>query len=82
MPHTPWRLRVYQSRATDRIRPRIARTKDQRLFPIVPCHPVNQPDLLPKVMNVRAVKKPAIQDFGTPRRSDGENCDGFPLIDE
>ena len=56
-------------------------TKDQRLFPIMPRHPVDQPDFLPKVMKNRVAHESAIQDFGTPRGSDGENGDGFPFID-
>jgi len=81
MPRIPWHLHADQSRTVDRIRPRIVRTKDQHLFSVVPRHPVNQPDLLLEVMKVRGVEKPAIQDFGAPGRCDGDNCDGFPLID-
>jgi len=42
---------------------------------------VDQPDLLPEVVKVRAVREPAIQDFLKPRRNNGENGNGFPLID-
>ena len=82
MRRSPWHLHVYQSQATDRIRRNTGpRTKDQNMFSTVPRHPVGQPDLLSKIMNVRTVQEPAIQDFRKPRSSDGENRDDFPLID-
>jgi hypothetical protein len=56
-------------------------TKDQRLFPIMSRHSVNQPDLLPEIMKNRVARESAIQDPGASRGSDGENGDGFPLLD-
>ena len=62
-------------------RERDIRTKDQHLFPIMSRHPVNQPDLLPEIMKNRVAHESAIQDPGAPRGSDGEDSNGFPLID-
>ena len=43
-------------------------------------HPVSQLDLLLEVINVRTVQEPATHEFGAPGCSDGENGNGFPLI--
>ena len=56
-------------------------TKDQHLLSIMPCHPVSQPDFLPEVMNVRVFHESVVRDFGEARGGDGENGDGFSLID-
>ena len=46
----------------------------------MPRHPVSQLDLLLEVIDVRTVQEPATHGFGTPGRGDGENGNGFPLI--
>jgi len=56
------------------------RTKDQYLFSIVPRHSVSQLDLLPEVMNDRVFRESPVRKSGAPRSGDGENSNGFPLI--
>lgn len=44
-------------------------------------HPVNQPDLLPEVAKVRVSREYTVRDPWKSGGSDGENGDGFSLID-
>ena len=48
---------------------------------IMPRHPVSQPDLLPEIMDVRVFRESVVQEPREPRGGDGENSNGFPLID-
>ena len=77
----PWRLPTDISREPQVHIWRELRTEDQYLFPIVPRHSVSQLYLLPEVVKDRVFRESPIQESGTPRGSDCENGDSFPLID-